>query len=301
MTPSRRPSRTRATLFGRVPVLSLLLAVALPALGQDLARGKATLASSLESAALVSGNAVDGNAGTRWASAFSDPQWIQVDLGSVQTLSRVVLNWEGASARDYQVQVSNDGTSWIPVVTRTNLAAGARRDDITGLSGSGRYVRMYGTARTSQWGYSLFDFEVYGGGTGPSLPGRIQAEDYKAGGPGVGFYDVTAANEGGAYRTDAVDIEFTGDVGGGFNVGWTVAGEWLAYDVTVPEAGVFDFTARVASNVAGTKTLRLDVDGVQAGTFDLTTAAGWHTYSDLALNGVGLTAGNHTLRLTMVT
>ena len=50
----------------------------------------------------------------------------------------------------------------------------------------------------------------------------FQAESYNA------FYDTTPGNTGGAFRNDAVDIEPTTDNGGGFNVGWVVAGEWLA-------------------------------------------------------------------------
>ncbi|MBI4004078.1 MAG: carbohydrate-binding protein, partial [Candidatus Omnitrophica bacterium] len=94
------------------------------------------------------------------------------------------------------------------------------------------------------------------------LPGRLQAEDYKPGGAGVGYVDTTAGNAGGAYRSDDVDIEPTQDLGGGFNVGWIEAGEWLAFDVQVTQHGHYDLTARVASDVPGTKTLHVEVDGV---------------------------------------
>src|SRR5262245_45910576 len=53
-------------------------------------------ASSAESAALGAGNAIDGNASTRWSSAFSDPQWLQVDLGTLRQIGRVLLSWETA-------------------------------------------------------------------------------------------------------------------------------------------------------------------------------------------------------------
>ena len=36
------------------------------------------------------------------------------------------------------------------------------------MSGTGRYVRMYGTARATAYGYSLFEFEVYGSSTAPT-------------------------------------------------------------------------------------------------------------------------------------
>ena len=64
-----------------------------------LSQGKPTTASSAENAGTAAGNATDGNTGTRWSSAFSDPQWIQVDLGATATISQVVLNWEAAYAR----------------------------------------------------------------------------------------------------------------------------------------------------------------------------------------------------------
>jgi hypothetical protein len=103
--------------------------------------------------------AVDGDYTTRWASAWSDPQWIQVDLGEVYSITQVVLHWESAYASAYQVQVSTNGTDWTTVYSTTTGDGGA--DDLS-VSGSGRYVRMYGTARGTPWGYSLWEFEVYG-------------------------------------------------------------------------------------------------------------------------------------------
>jgi hypothetical protein len=114
---------------------------------------------------------VDGNAGTRWSSAFSDPQWLQIDLGSPQSICRVKLTWEAAYGKSYQIQVSNDGASWTNIYTTTTGNGGV--DDLTGLSGSGRYVRMYGTVRGTGWGYSLWEFEIYAGSSGPtSTPTR---------------------------------------------------------------------------------------------------------------------------------
>ena len=86
--------------------------------------------------------------------------------------------------------------------------------------------------------------------------------NYKTGGEGVGYHDTTSANEGGAYRNDAVDIQPTTDVGGGYNVGYVRAGEWLAYEVDIAAAGQYDITARVASADSGTKTLHVTVDGL---------------------------------------
>jgi hypothetical protein len=136
--------------------------------GGNLALGRPATASSLETSAFPASLAFDGNAGTRWASLYSDPQWITVDLGATAAISRVRLTWEAAYASAYQVQVSNDNASWTTIRTVTGGDGGV--DDWTGLSGSGRYVRIYGTTRATAWGYSLFEVEVYGGGTGTPTP-----------------------------------------------------------------------------------------------------------------------------------
>ncbi len=139
------------------------------------------------------------------------------------------------------------------------------------------------------------------GSTRIALPGRIQGEDYKVGGEGVGYHDLTAGNSGGKYRTDNVDIETTTDAGGGYNVGWIDAGEWLAYDVSVSQAGSYSLTLRMASAVSGTKTATLSVDGSQAAAFSITDASGWQSWKSVTVTGVRLTAGNHTLRISMAT
>ncbi len=127
----------------------------------NLALNRPVVVSSTESSAFPGSAAVDGNTGTRWSSAFSDPQWIYVDLGAAYTISRVVLRWEAAYATAYQIQVSNDASSWASIYSTTSGDGGV--DDLV-VSGIGRYVRMYGTARATPYGYSLWEFEVYGSG-----------------------------------------------------------------------------------------------------------------------------------------
>jgi beta-glucanase (GH16 family) len=128
--------------------------------GTLLSQGHPTTSSSLENASFPASNATDGNTGTRWSSGFSDPQWLQVDLGATHTVSRVVLNWEAAFGRSYQIQTSNDGNTWTTIFSTTTGDGGI--DDVT-VSGSGRYVRMNGTVRATQYGYSLWEFQVFGG------------------------------------------------------------------------------------------------------------------------------------------
>ncbi|HEY3001662.1 MAG TPA: penicillin acylase family protein, partial [Kribbellaceae bacterium] len=105
-------------------------------------------------------DAVDGNADTRWSSRWwHDPESIAVDLGSPQTVSRTVIDWETAYGRDYTVQVSTDGSDWTDVATVTGGNGG--RDNLTFDPVTARYVRILGTARGTNWGYSLYEFAVY--------------------------------------------------------------------------------------------------------------------------------------------
>jgi hypothetical protein len=131
----------------------------------NLALSKTATASSTENAGTPASAAVDGNTGTRWSSQFSDPQWVQIDLGSAQTVCKVGLQWETASGKAYQIQTSNDATNWTTIYS---TASGPGGTETLSVSGSGRYIRMYGTARNTQYGYSLWEFQVYGAGSAPS-------------------------------------------------------------------------------------------------------------------------------------
>jgi len=131
----------------------------------NVALNQPTTASSVQSASFPASAATDGNTGTRWSSAFSDPQWLQVDLGSVQSICQVVLDWETAYATAFQIQVSSDGTNWTTIYSTTSGTGGTQT---LSVSGSGRYIRMYGTARATQYGYSLWEFQVFAAGTSSS-------------------------------------------------------------------------------------------------------------------------------------
>ncbi|MEY9963531.1 uncharacterized protein YceK [Streptacidiphilus sp. MAP12-16] len=161
----------RTGLWTVLLVLAAMLAVFLTpptaahAADSLLSQGKTATASSTENAGTPASAAVDGNTGTRWSSAFSDPQWLEVDLGASASVDKVVLNWEAAYGKAYQIQVSADGTNWTSIYSTTTGAGGIETLSVTG---TGRYVRMYGTARATTYGYSLWEFQVYGttGGTG---------------------------------------------------------------------------------------------------------------------------------------
>ena len=128
---------------------------------------------------LVASGAFDGNLLTRWSSLANDPQSIYIDLGARYDLCKVVLKWEVALGKDFQIQVSEDAVTWTTIKTITgNISF----ENYLSLQGSGRYVRMLGTARGTNNGYSLWEFEVYGkpssnqiNGSGQICPGASTA------------------------------------------------------------------------------------------------------------------------------
>ncbi|HWB60103.1 MAG TPA: discoidin domain-containing protein, partial [Chthoniobacteraceae bacterium] len=129
----------------------------------NLALGKIATASSVEGSN-PPGGAVDGDPGTRWSSAWKDignpdAAWLTIDLGSEYSIKEVKINWE-SPGKQYLIQVSDDNAHWTTIYTKTGEPA--RQEDLKGLSGAGRYVRMQGVARSGGYGYSIWEFAVFG-------------------------------------------------------------------------------------------------------------------------------------------
>ena len=370
--------------------------------GTNLALNRPTFSLTDENLGMTSSQAVDGNGGTRWSSAFADPQWIYVDLGAVYNINRVKITWEAASGKDFVIQTSNNPTAGWSLPIKEVFENSVLINDYTGLNGSGRYLRIYGTRRTTAYGYSIFELEVYGtsgtpnlsptvsitspvnnasfsapstvtiaataadadgtvskvefyngtnllgtstsapynytwtgviagtysltakatdnlgatttssivsitvttpsgrspyGGTARNIPGKIECEDYDLGGAGIAFNDLSAGNAGGAYRADAVDIQGTADIGGGFNVGWVQAGEWLEYTVNVVTAGTYNLAVRLATPNAG-RTMHVELDGVSiAGTIAVPNTTGYQNWQTVTVPTISLTTGQKILRV----
>ncbi len=129
------------------------------------------------------------------------------------------------------------------------------------------------------------------------VPGRVEAEDYRYVLCGAGYNDLSSGNTGNEYRNDDVDIETTSDAGGGYNTGWSEAGEWMEYTINVTANGTYDFDLRVASDGGG-GALHLEVDGSPiTGTINIPNTNGWQNWTTVVANGINLTAGQHVLRV----
>ena len=132
-----------------------------------------------------------------------------------------------------------------------------------------------------------------------ALPGTLQAEDFDNGGEGVGYHDLDGANSGGAYRSTGADIEPTSDAGGGYNVGWAAAGEWLSFSVNLSTSGTYDIEARVASSGSG-GTFHIEINGVdRTGPFTVPDSGGWQSWVTIRKTGLSLTGGQQLWRLVM--
>ena len=136
------------------------------------------------------------------------------------------------------------------------------------------------------------------GGVAASIPGKIEAENYDLGGQGLAFYDNDATNSGGQYRTtEGVDVESTGDTGGGFNIGYTNAGEWMEYTVNVTTAAAYTLQVRVASPGTG-NTLHVELEGVNiSGSLTVPNTGGWQIYQTVSVITPSLSSGQHILRI----
>jgi hypothetical protein len=126
--------------------------------GTNLALAARVTASGSEGDAWRAGYACDGDRSTRWSSAFTEKQWIKVDLGRRWQLTEITLDWEAAYAVGYRVETSLNGRTWHTLWATSSGQGGEVSVDADGAVA--RYVRMSGTKRSGAYGYSLLEFEV---------------------------------------------------------------------------------------------------------------------------------------------
>jgi beta-glucosidase-like glycosyl hydrolase len=135
----------------------------------DLAMDQPTTASSVQASSdYLPYYATDGDPGTRWSSLSTDPQWLEVDLGTPTAICSVGILWEAAYASAFQIQVSNDNSTW---TTEYSTTTGTGGQETFPISVTARYIRVYATVRATTFGDSIFEFDVYGPTNTPPLAG----------------------------------------------------------------------------------------------------------------------------------
>lgn len=148
-----------------------------------LSHGRPATSSSNQGTGTPASAAFDSDVNTRWSSVAADPQWIRVDLGATANITGVALEWEAAYGRSFQIQTSTDGNTWTSIYSTT---AGAGGTQTLTVAGTGRYVRMYGTARGTGHGFSLWEFRVFGTqGAPPTTPPTTPGNGYVLANPQV--------------------------------------------------------------------------------------------------------------------
>jgi len=193
--------------------------------------------SSTERGDLSAAAAIDHNESTRWGSGFTDNEYLTLDYGQSVTINHVHIEWENAHATQYLLQVSDDNSHWTTIKQVDNSQGGT--EDWTGLSGTGRYLRMQGVKRSTQYGYSIFEIQAFNGVPAqtpppdsgqPPPPPPVDLTK-----PGVDIKPVTATSSAlennGNPATNAID--------GNTSTRWASAfedGAWIQFDfgVTTP-------------------------------------------------------------------
>ncbi|MCX7874580.1 MAG: glycoside hydrolase family 3 C-terminal domain-containing protein [Melioribacteraceae bacterium] len=125
---------------------------------QNLAYKKKTDASSIEAFDYVSEYAVDGNYSTRWSSQFNDPQYFKVDLGESKYFNEIKIFWETAYGKEYIIEVSNDNSNWKKIIEQKNGFGNVEKWIVNETA---RYIRLTGIKRGTEYGYSIYEFEIY--------------------------------------------------------------------------------------------------------------------------------------------
>ena len=244
------------------------------------------------------------------ATAVTPPNAPTNLTATAPSASQVNLSWADNSTNETNFKVERKtgaGGTWQQIATPT----AASHSDTT-VAANTTYV--YRVRATNTGGDSAYSNEFtittppatvaqapFGGVAWP-IAGTIEVENFDEGGEGVAYHDVDAAQQGGAYRTNTgVDVETADDTGGGHNVGYTRAGEWLEYTVNVAATGTYDFEIRVASGNPG-GTFHLEFNGVdKTGAIALPNTGGWGNWQTVTATGVQLTAGTHVMRLAIDT
>lgn len=255
-------------------------------------------------------NAFDGNINfsSRWAGNGS-PESLILNLNDIERVDDVRIAWGRGNTRAHTFEIAgrSDITGpWTTIFSGTSAGntvafetynvddIDARQIRIRGLSNSDNVVwtnitevQLIGTAGTTEITTAPPNGVV-------RIPARVQAEDF------IAFSDTTSANIGGAYRETPVDIHNTSDLGGGFSVGWTEAGEWLEYEIDVAEAGTYDVGLRLAQRPSGA-VMSIDIDGQdRTGNIAIDSTGSWQSYYNETVSLGHLSTGQHTVRVNFV-
>ena len=267
---------------------------------ENLALGKTATQSSTfnnNNSKYGAANGIDGNldgnhaVGALTHTLSENNAWWEIDLGDVYQLSSVRL-WNRTDCcanrlSNFHVLVSDVPFNSQVLNTTINQngvgnfhfpgTAGIETD--INLNRSGRYLRVQLAGNNA---LQLAEVEIFGCDVSPLsgcttvVPARIQAENFCS--------------------QSGIQTEPTYDAGGGENVGYVQAGDYMDYQIQVPSTGSYQVNYRIAANGASGGAIQLQLNGNNIGNISLPGTGGWQTYTTVS-NEVSLTQGPHTLRV----
>ncbi|MGH8047962.1 MAG: discoidin domain-containing protein, partial [Chthoniobacterales bacterium] len=255
--------------------------------------------------------AADGNTTvTRWESvqgATADPSWIQVNFGQPCTIKFAILTWEAASGKTYTLEVSDNGTTWTTVATEPNNPGAGTKT--YAINATGQYLRMYGTSRNLNYGYSMYEFQVFGNtGVGAVAP-VINSPLTASGAAGTPFnYQITASGSPTSFNATGLPNGLAINTGTGAITGTPTAGGTSNISISATNANGTD-TKTLVLTVSAPPTnppvinSALTANGATGAAFSYqitatnspTSFQALNLPNGLAINGSGLITGTPTV------
>jgi alpha-L-fucosidase len=194
--------------------------------------------------------------------------------------------WKIEAARGGLYKIANKQFPNLILSVNTRIAEGSKAGFLNSENGSSFGWKIMEVCEMKQEAFQPH-----------TIPGTIEAEDFDTGCPGDAYYDRDEINEGGQYRLNqGVDIEKC--AAGGYNVGWTHIGDWMAYTVAVNKSATYQISFYIAS-AYDTGKFHLECDGAdQTGIISIPNTAGFQNW-EVIKKTVKLDAGQHVLKLVV--
>jgi hypothetical protein len=194
--------------------------------------------------------------------------------------------WQIEEAHNGLFRISNKQFPHILLSVNTALAEGNNAGSLNSENGSFFGWKLVEVCELKQEAFKPH-----------TIPGTIETEDFDTGCPGDAYYDTDESNQGRQYRpNEGVDIDTCS--AGGYTLGWTRAGEWLAYTVTVSKSASYRLSFYVASTYESGK-LHLECDGTnKTGIVSIPNTMGWQTW-EVVEKTINLDAGQHVLKVVV--
>ncbi len=248
-----------------------------------------SISASAEQSANPVTNAYDNDSSSRWSGQGRSVTF-DIDLGSINKVDYIKISYYKGDLRKayFDYQYSADGSSWTTAKSKTSSGTTTSLEifDLAN-NDAARYVRLIckGT-ETGTWN-SILDVEVYG------TPGEESTETTTS---TSGYVSIPATIQAEDYVSmSGIQTQTTSDTGGGENVGWIDAGDYLTYNVNVPSTGTYNMDFRVASNRSGAQ-FDIYQGSSKVGSVNSTRSEGWQNF-DTVSTSVNLSSGNQTIRL----